>query len=75
MEDEESRIFFPILSEIHELRVRRWKVTISAIIRDCNQPADWLAKKGASPSMNMCLLEAPPSDLEIIILRDRLVVP
>ncbi|XP_057445019.1 uncharacterized protein LOC130737284 [Lotus japonicus] len=76
LDDPETWIFFPVLREIYELRMRSWNLTLSAINRDCNQPADWLAKKGASsPSMAICVLEAPPSTLEILILRDRLTIP
>ncbi|XP_057418969.1 uncharacterized protein LOC130713196 [Lotus japonicus] len=74
--DEDSRNLFPILSDIHEMSSRSWKVVFNAISRDCNQPADWLVKKGASsPSMDVCLLEFPPSELEILVLWDRLAIP
>lgn len=76
LEDDERRQFLPILGEIRDLTSRSWNVSLSVINRDCNLPADWLAKKGAaSPSMDLCLLDNPPSELEILIIRDRLAFP
>lgn len=76
LEDDERRQFLPILGEIRDLTSRSWNVSLSGISRDCNLPADWLAKKGAaSPSMDLCLLDNPPSELEILIIRDRLAFP
>ncbi|XP_057440347.1 uncharacterized protein LOC130732283 [Lotus japonicus] len=76
LEDEDNHRFFPILSDIRELISRQWKVSISDISQDCNQPADWLARRGAfTSSRALCILDTPPSDLEILVLRDRLTLP
>ncbi|XP_057452049.1 uncharacterized protein LOC130743842 [Lotus japonicus] len=73
LKDEESRIFLPIPEDINELMGHQWSVAVRSIGRDCNTPADWLAKRGASsPSVAWCLLDDPPWELEILILRDQL---
>ncbi|XP_057444777.1 uncharacterized protein LOC130737023 [Lotus japonicus] len=75
LEDEESRRFLPILAEISDFINRDWRISLVPISRDCNAPADWLAKKGATtPTSTFSLLEEPPSELEILLLRDRLAV-
>lgn len=72
LEDEESRRCLPILDDIHELISRQWSVSLIRVSRDCNKPADWLAKKGASsPTVPFCVLDSPPLDLEILIMGDR----
>lgn len=73
LQDEESRNFFPIQDDIHELLGRRWSVAVSSIGCECNEPEDWLARRGASsPSVDWCLMKDPPWELEILILKDRL---
>lgn len=75
MADAENRHFMPILDEICELLNKPWMVSLVNIGRKCNEPADWLAKKGASsPTVLFCALKNPPLDLEILLLRDCLVV-
>ncbi|XP_057432961.1 uncharacterized protein LOC130725786 [Lotus japonicus] len=69
----DSRRFLPILDDIIQLLDRPWRVSLSAFSRDCNMPADWLAKRGASnPELPFCLLDTPPMELETLIMRDRL---
>lgn len=75
LNDVDSRIFLPILDDILELMARNWYVSLSTISRECNQPADWLARKGASsPNVDLCILEVPPPEVEILLLRDRLAL-
>ena len=71
--DTESHVFLPILKDIVILLKRQWCVTLEFIGRECNAPADWLARRGAfSQDPSMAILDSPPQELEILLLQDRL---
>ncbi|XP_057432766.1 uncharacterized protein LOC130725565 [Lotus japonicus] len=64
LQDKESIIFFPILDDILKLLGKRWSMTVSSIGRECNKPANWLAKRGDSSLFNAwCLMKDPPKNL------------
>lgn len=72
--DEESRHFLPVLSTIKDMLERDWRVSLSRISRECNGPADHLAKVGAhSSSPEVCVLAEPPWEVETLVLRDSLL--
>ncbi|XP_057455201.1 uncharacterized protein LOC130746545 [Lotus japonicus] len=69
--DAESHRFLPILEDIHAILLRPWTVVLANIDMEYNQPADWLAKTGASSHQShWCMLHDPSSELEIIIMSD-----
>lgn len=73
LQDDDNHQFLPILGEIRQLLQRNWVVSLNGISREYNEPTDWLPKRGASsPAILWCLLEEPPWELEVLILRDRL---
>lgn len=75
IEDEDSRQFLPVLSEIKQLRDRAWNISVVRVSRECNAPADFLAKMGArSPGINFSFLDKPPWEVETLVLRDRMLV-
>lgn len=75
MEDEESCRFLPILNVIRSFKTRDWSLSIHVARRECNAPADSLAKTGVrSALVDVCFLEDPPPDVETLVLMDSLFV-
>ncbi|XP_057426389.1 uncharacterized protein LOC130719799 [Lotus japonicus] len=72
IENGDSGRFFPVIIEIKQLRDRAWNISIERVRRECNAPADYLAKLGArSPGVNFSFLDKPPWEVETLVLRDR----
>lgn len=62
--------------DIMEIMVRDWRVSIHWIHRDGNSAADWLVKYGHSllfPSV--CFISQPVSELQLLLLKNSLIVP
>lgn len=59
-----------ILQEVSCLLRRSWRVELFLIYRE---GAVWLAKKGSRAQVDdVCLIAKPPSELEVILLKDEL---
>lgn len=59
--------FFPFWKILQTVRkkVVAWSVDMIDISRECNEPVDWLARKGISSlSTTVCSLDAPPMELD-----------
>ncbi|XP_057421783.1 uncharacterized protein LOC130715682 [Lotus japonicus] len=71
IENGDSGRFFPVITEIKQLRDKAWNISIERVRRECNAPADYLAKLGArSPVVNFSFLDKPPWEAETLVLRD-----
>lgn len=74
LDDEDRRRFLPILGDIRNMKDRGWRISLERVRRDCNAPADYLAKLGArSPGVEYSFLEQPPWEVETLVMRDSLL--
>lgn len=59
------------IMEKKRLLSREWVVQVSHVAHECNQTADWLAKKGFSAPSSFHAVHHLPVDLATIIDRDK----
>lgn len=75
LEDLNCGDFIPEIEARRCLISRNWEVRLRVVPRDCNSPADWLAKHGASaPEEGLRVWRDPCVKLQPLLLLDCLVV-
>ncbi|KAK7269582.1 hypothetical protein RIF29_22314 [Crotalaria pallida] len=68
-------LYASIIASIVDVVRRDWSVMFSHTLREGNQCADFLAKKGACMDANMEVFESPPPGLSNVLLADSMRVP
>ncbi|XP_057432017.1 uncharacterized protein LOC130724749 [Lotus japonicus] len=64
------------LLEIKGLLARDWTIKLAWINRETNFSADYLARQGSSaPEPDFRVVENPSPELDLLLMRDKLVVP